>query len=91
MFGHIVEVKGPVVDVLFEAGNLPKINEALTINVPKEKNNGIGIHLTIEVALHIGNNKVRCIAMDSTDGLTRGMEVFATGSPITTPVGEVTW
>ena len=90
MFGHIVEVKGPVVDVLFEAGNLPKINEALTINVPKEKNNGIGIHLTIEVALHIGNNKVRCIAMDSTDGLTRGMEVFATGSPITTPVGEVT-
>jgi F-type H+-transporting ATPase subunit beta len=90
MFGHIVEVKGPVVDVLFEAGKLPAINEALTINVPKEKNNGIGIHLTIEVALHIGNNKLRCIAMDSTDGLTRGMEVFATGAPIKTPVGEAT-
>ncbi|MCR5231939.1 MAG: F0F1 ATP synthase subunit beta [Acholeplasmatales bacterium] len=90
MFGSIVEVKGPVVDVLFEKGHLPSINEALTIDVNKEENNGIGIHLTIEVALHIGNNKVRCIAMDSTDGLARGMKVFATGSPITVPVGEKT-
>ena len=90
MFGSIVEVKGPVVDVLFEKGQLPSINEALTIDVNKEENNGIGIHLTIEVALHIGNNKVRCIAMDSTDGLARGMKVFATGSPITVPVGEKT-
>ena len=90
MYGHIVEVKGPVVDVLFEAGELPAINEALTIDVPKFENNGIEIHLTIEVALHIGNNKVRCIAMDSTDGLTRGMKVLATGSPIKTPVGEAT-
>jgi len=90
MNGHIVEVKGPVVDVLFEKGQLPAINEALTIDVDKEKNNGIGIHLTIEVALHIGNNKVRCIAMDSTDGLARGMEVVATGNPIMVPVGEAT-
>lgn len=90
MLGHVVEVKGPVVDVLFEAGNLPAINEALTIDVKKEENNGIGIHLTIEVALHVGNNKVRCIAMDSTDGLCRGMEVVATGAPICVPVGEKT-
>ena len=90
MKGHIVEVKGPVVDCLFEEGCLPSINEALTIDVNKEENNGIGIHLTIEVALHIGNNKVRCIAMDSTDGLRRGMEVIATGGAISVPVGEAT-
>ena len=53
-------------------------------------NNGIEINLTLEVALHIGNNKVRCIAMDSTDGLVRGMEVLATGAPITIPVGRGT-
>ena len=90
MFGSVVEVKGPVVDVLFEKGQLPKINEALTIDVKKEDNNGIEIHLTVEVALHIGNNKVRCIAMDSTDGLSRGMKVLATGNPIMVPVGEKT-
>ena len=90
MFGSVVEVKGPVVDVLFEKGQLPKINEALTIDVKKEDNNGIEIHLTVEVALHIGNNKVRCIAMDSTDGLSRGMEVISTGAPISVPVGKGT-
>ena len=87
MFGYVVEVKGPVVDVLFEEGNLPSINEALTI---KEENNGISINLTLEVALHIGNKKVRCIAMDSTDGLSRGMKVNVTGGPISVPVGNVT-
>ena len=90
MQGKIVEVKGPVVDVLFESESLPRINDALKVNVPKEKNNGIGINLTLEVALHIGNNKVRCIAMDSTDGLVRGMDVLATGAPITIPVGRGT-
>ena len=90
MYGLIVEVKGPVVDVLFEDGNLPSINEALTINVDKKDNHGIEINLTLEVALHVGNRKVRCIAMDSTDGLVRGMKVFATGSPISVPVGRGT-
>lgn len=90
MNGCIVEVKGPVVDVLFEDGNLPNINDALTINVSKENNHGIEIDLTLEVALHIGNKKVRCIAMDSTDGLVRGMEVKQTGGPISVPVGDVT-
>ena len=89
MFGYVVEVKGPVVDVLFE-NELPSINDALTINVSKEENNGIEINLTLEVALHIGNKKVRCIAMDSTDGLARGMKVKATGGPISVPVGEAT-
>ena len=90
MYGLIVEVKGPVVDVLFEDGNLPSINEALTINVDKKDNHGIEINLTLEVALHVRNRKVRCIAMDSTDGLVRGMKVFATGSPISVPVGRGT-
>ena len=90
MFGRVVEVKGPVVDVLFDEGNMPKINEALTIKIPKEENNGVPINLTLEVALHIGNKKVRCIAMDSTDGLVRGMKVEASGEPISVPVGPQT-
>ena len=90
MLGKIVEVKGPVVDVLFPDGQLPAINEALTINVSENDNNGVAIKLTLEVALHVGNKKVRCIAMDSTDGLVRGMEVKATGAPITIPVGRCT-
>ncbi|MCR5350015.1 MAG: F0F1 ATP synthase subunit beta [Acholeplasmatales bacterium] len=90
MFGKIVEVKGPVVDVLFSEGELPRINDALKINVDKEENNGVGINLTLEVALHVGNKKVRCIAMDSTDGLVRGMKVEALGGPISVPVGKVT-
>ncbi|MCR5112967.1 MAG: F0F1 ATP synthase subunit beta [Acholeplasmatales bacterium] len=90
MLGKIVEVKGPVVDVVFQDGELPAINDALTINVPANDNNGVAINLTLEVALHVGNKKVRCIAMDSTDGLVRGMDVNATGAPITVPVGRCT-
>ena len=90
MKGYVVEVKGPVVDVSFIGEELPKINDALKINIPAEKNNGFAINLTLEVALHIGNSKVRCIAMDSTDGLSRGMEVASTGTPISVPVGKGT-
>ncbi|MDE6047388.1 MAG: F0F1 ATP synthase subunit beta, partial [Anaeroplasmataceae bacterium] len=90
MYGKVIEVKGPVVDVLFEDGNLPQINDALKINVPKEENHDVEIHLTLEVALHIGNKIVRCIAMDSTDGLVRGMKVEGTGKPIMVPVGKKT-
>ena len=90
MKGYVVEVKGPVVDVSFIGEELPKINDALKINIPAEKNNGFAINLTLEVALHIGNSKVRCIAMDSTDGLSRGMEVVSTGAPISVPVGKGT-
>ena len=88
--GYVVEVKGPVVDVVFDTGDLPKINDALVIKVSKEENNNIEINLTLEVAIHIGNRKVRCIAMDSTDGLVRGMEVINTGAPISVPVGKET-
>ena len=90
MFGHVLEVKGPVVDVKFPNGDLPKINDALTLNIDGRKNNGVAINLTLEVALHTGNNVVRCIAMDSTDGLVRGMPVYNTKNPISVPVGEKT-
>lgn len=90
MDGKIVEVKGPVVDVKFEDGNLPKINDALKVNVSANDNNGVEIKLSLEVALHVGNKVVRCIAMDSTDGLVRGMPVVNTGNPISVPVGEKT-
>ncbi len=90
MDGKVLEVKGPVVDVLFEDSNLPRINDALTIHVPGEENHGVEINLTLEVALHIGNKTVRCIALDSTDGLVRGMKVYNTNSPILVPVGKET-
>ena len=89
MDGKIVEVKGPVVDVEFTNG-LPNINDALVCKVPANENNGVEINLTLEVELHVGNGVVRCIAMDSTDGLVRGMKVVSTGGPISVPVGEET-
>ena len=84
--GTIVAVTGPVVDVKFP-DRIPHINNALTI---KSNRNNINIDLVLEVALHIGDNVVRCIAMDSTDGLVRGMEVIDTDAPISVPVGEKT-
>ncbi|MDB5217490.1 MAG: synthase beta chain, partial [Myxococcaceae bacterium] len=83
--GKIVQVIGPVVDVEFEAGKLPKILNALKLTNPSissEKDN-----LTLEVAQHLGENTVRAICMDMSDGLVRGMEVRDTGSPIAMPVG----
>jgi F-type H+-transporting ATPase subunit beta len=81
--GKVLQVVGPVVDVVFQAGKLPPIYTALRIQEP-----GRGINLTTEVSAHLGNNAVRSVAMASTDGLVRGMEVLDTGSPITVPVGR---
>lgn len=83
--GKIVQVIGAVVDVEFSAGHLPNILTALTI---ENKNNPNAAHLICEVAQHLGDNVVRTIAMDATDGLQRGMEVVDTGAPIMTPVGK---
>ena len=74
---------GPVVDVRFEEGELPAIFNALEIMASHEV-------ITVEVAQHIGDSTVRCIAMESTDGLKRGTEVIDTGGPITVPVGRET-
>jgi F-type H+/Na+-transporting ATPase subunit beta len=80
--GYITQILGPVVDVKFE-GQLPELLNALTVSAE-------GVDLTLEVALHLGDNVVRTIAMDSTDGLVRGMEIADTGKPISVPVGEAT-
>ena len=90
MDGKIVSVKGPVVDVKFEENALPKINDALICKIDAKDNNGVAINLVLEVELHVGNGIVRCISMDSTDGLVRGMKVVSTGNPISVPVGEAT-
>ncbi len=85
--GKVSQVIGPVVDVDFPPGHLPKILNALLVTNPslgQEKNN-----LVLEVAQHLGESMVRAVAMDSTDGLVRGMAVTDTGSPITMPVGPV--
>ncbi len=88
--GNIVQVLGAVVDVEFSNGNLPKIYNALDVKIKAEDNNGVAIDLCLEVEVHLGNNIVRTIAMDSTDGLVRGMEVVDTGAPIKVPVGPKT-
>ena len=87
--GKIIAVRGPVVDVKFDEV-LPNINNALEVKVSGENNHSIDIDLVLEVALHIGEADVRCIAMDSTDGIVRGMDVIDTGAPISVPVGEAT-
>jgi F-type H+-transporting ATPase subunit beta len=85
--GRVVRVIGPVVDVEFGPGSLPEIHDALHVDVDL---NGSVTMLTLEVAQHIGDNTVRTISMQPTDGLVRGAEVTATGSPITVPVGDAT-
>ena len=85
--GKIVQGIGPVVDIEFPAESLPEILNAVTI---KGKSGDIDIDLVVEVMQHLGDNVTRCIAMSSTDGLTRGMEAEDTGAPIRVPVGEAT-
>ena len=81
--GKVVQVIGPTVDCEYRADSLPNILNAIEIK-DKEKN----IDLTVEVAMHIGDNIVRCVALGSTDGLVRGMAAVDTGSTITVPVGK---
>jgi F-type H+-transporting ATPase subunit beta len=83
--GKIVQVIGAVLDVEFPEGKLPSILNALEI---KNTNNPYAEDLVVEVAQHLGDNVVRCIAMDSTDGLVRGMAATDTGAPIRVPVGK---
>ena len=88
--GRVVQVMGPVVDIQFERGHLPEIYNAIRIEHRARSENERDINLTVEVAMHLGDNVVRCIAMASTDGLMRGMEAVDTGKPISVPVGEGT-
>ena len=79
--GTVVQVIGPVLDIKFAAGDLPQLLNAIEVSSGEKK-------LVVEVAQHIGDDVVRCIAMSSTDGLTRGAKAVDTGSSITVPVGE---
>src|SRR6185503_5365465 len=86
--GRVTQILGPVVDVEFPPGGLPEVFTALRLTNPTisaQKDN-----LVIEVAQHLGENTVRCIAMDTTDGLSRGVSVSNTGAPIQVPVGKET-
>src|SRR6266403_61524 len=84
--GKVVQVIGPVLDVEFEPEHLPEIYNAVVID--QGGNGAASIRLTAEVQQHIGRNQVRAVAMTSTDGVVRGMEVVDTGKPITVPVGQ---
>ena len=83
-YGKVVQVIGPTVDVRFEAEHLPSILNELIVEDPARGERG----LVVEVAQHLGDDMVRCVAMDGTDGLVRGMRVRDTGGPISVPVGD---
>jgi F-type H+/Na+-transporting ATPase subunit beta len=87
--GRIVEIKGVVIDAVF-SGELPSIYNALEISIPSADGDDSGRRLVAEVQQHVGDGRVRAIAMDATDGLARGLDVVDTGGPITVPVGEIT-
>ncbi|MBZ0169281.1 F0F1 ATP synthase subunit beta [Candidatus Methylomirabilis lanthanidiphila] len=87
--GKIVQVIGPVVDVEFDPGKLPAIHNALEVKAQQTKDIfSYSERLIVEVAQHLGESRIRAIALSSTDGLIRGMEVVDTGAPITIPVGQ---
>ena len=79
--GKVIQITGPVLDIQFADGELPALLNAIELDNHGKK-------LIVEVAQHIGDNVVRCVAMSSTDGLSRGAEATDTGSPIRVPVGD---
>src|ERR671929_162651 len=82
--GRIEEIQGVVIEAAFQDGHLPEINHAITIDRGEDGT------LVCEVQQHLGDDRVRAVAMDTTDGLARGTKVVDTGGPITVPVGEAT-
>src|SRR5881227_4302608 len=86
--GRIIEIKGVVIDAVFPEG-LPEIYHALRIEIPAQ-DGGKARSLIAEVQQHLGDDRLRAVAMDSTDGLARGTDVVDTGGPISVPVGDVT-
>jgi F-type H+-transporting ATPase subunit beta len=83
--GKVIEIRGVVIDASFDGGTLPAVYNALRIAIPGENR-----ELVAEVQQHLGDDRVRAVAMDSTDGLARGLDVVDTGQPISVPVGAVT-
>jgi len=87
--GKVVQIIGPVLDIQFEPGNLPTILNAIRIKDDGAET-GLPINVTVEVQQHLGEGRVRCVAMEPTDGMVRGMEAEDLGEPISVPVGECT-
>jgi len=85
--GKVVQVMGPVIDVRFEGGHVPAIYNAIRVT-SEGFDSPVPIHNILEVALHLGGNVVKCIAMQPTDGMVRGMKAIDTGAPISVPVGR---
>jgi F-type H+/Na+-transporting ATPase subunit beta len=88
--GRVEEVAGVVIEAVFPDEELPEIYNALEIEMPSQDGDGDTHTLICEVQQHLGDDRVRAVAMDATDGLSRGTEVRDTGGPITVPVGEET-
>ena len=90
--GRIVEVMGPVVDIVFPDGITPPINTAIDIPLGTSPDDSLDRpdKLVVEVSMHLGDNHFRCVSMGPTDGLVRGMEAIDTGNPIEVPVGKAT-
>src|SRR2546428_771383 len=86
--GRVTQILGPVIDVEFPPGGLPEVFTALKVTNPGI--NDQPDNLTVEVAQHLGENTARCVAMDTTDGLARGVSVRNTNGPISVPVGTGT-
>ncbi|MBC9784515.1 F0F1 ATP synthase subunit beta [Heliobacterium chlorum] len=89
-FGKVIQVIGPVVDIQFPPGQMPEIYNAIKIRKADQENyeGTVDIDITLEAMQHLGNNSVRCVAMSTTDGLTRGMRALDTGAAISVPVGN---
>src|SRR5881227_3117448 len=85
--GQIVQVIGSTFDAEFGEGHLPRVYNALKVDT---EHKGVRLHLTGEVQQHLGGNRVRCVALGSTDGLVRGMHAVDTGKPVQVPVGKET-
>ncbi|HRR26418.1 MAG TPA: F0F1 ATP synthase subunit beta, partial [Acidobacteriota bacterium] len=87
--GKVVQVMGPVVDVSFESGHVPNIYNAVHVT-SEGMDTPVPIDVVVEVAQHLGDGVVKCVAMQPTDGMVRGMKAVDTGEPITVPVGRET-
>jgi len=85
--GKVIQVMGPVIDVQFEGGHVPAIYNAVRVT-SEGFDSPVPIDNVLEVALHLGGNRVKCIAMQPTDGVVRGMKAIDTGAPTSVPVGR---
>ena len=88
--GRVEEITGVVLEAVFDQNELPEIFNALETEIPAADDDGEPVKLVVEVQQHLGDDRVRCVAMDATDGLSRGAEIRDTGAPITVPVGDGT-